>query len=397
MKVGILFDADIKNGGSYQMSINNLFLLKKNFIKEKINFIILAHKKHQLLDKLNINYNIIKLTLLDYIFIIFRNIFFVKYLIKNFNFISVFEKKLQKKNISLIIFFFTSYKAFLLTKVNFISTVLDVCHRDFPNFKEVSGKVFFFREYLNKKILPLSSLIMTESDSLKSKIVKFYKLNLDKIISIPNMPSKLMFYEKNIYLKKIKNKFNITSDFYFYPAQFWRHKNHKIILDAVKKLKDRKINVNFVFCGRDKGNLEFIKNKILEFKINENIKILNYVTDKEVFALYKISKALIMPTYFGPTNIPPVEAWSLDVPVAYSSYLSDHGRNAALYFHPDSSDELVEVLLKLQIGPIRKKLILNGRKRLKEICNKNISGHNLLIDNIKKVGAESKRFFEELN
>ena len=138
-------------------------------------------------------------------------------------------------------------------------------------------------------------------------------------------------------------------------------------------------------------------NKILEFKINENIKILNYVTDKEVFALYKISKALIMPTYFGPTNIPPVEAWSLDVPVAYSSYLSDHGRNAALYFHPDSSDELVEVLLKLQIGPIRKKLILNGRKRLKEICNNNIIGHNLLIDKIKNVGAESKRFLEELN
>ena len=90
MKVGILFDADIQNGGSYQMSINNLVVLKKNFIKEKINFIIFAHKKHQLLDKLNINYNIIKLTLLDYIFIIFRNVFFFKYLIKNFNLISVF-------------------------------------------------------------------------------------------------------------------------------------------------------------------------------------------------------------------------------------------------------------------------------------------------------------------
>jgi glycosyltransferase involved in cell wall biosynthesis len=384
MTIGILFDADIRNGGSYQMSINNLIILKKNFTKEKINFIIFVHKNHQVLDKLNINYNIIKLTLLDYIFIIFRNIYFIKYFIKKFNLLSIFEKKLQKKNISLIIFFFTSYKAFLLRKVNFISTVLDVCHRDFPNFKEVSGKVFFFREYLNKRILPLSFLIVTESDSLKSKIVKFYKLNLDKIISIPNVPSKLMFYGKNIYLKKIKNKFDITSNFYFYPAQFWCHKNHKIILNAVKKLKDRKINVNFVFCGRDKGNLEFIKNKILELKINENIKILNFVTDKEVFALYKISKALIMPTYFGPTNIPPVEAWSLNVPVAYSSFLTDHGRNAALYFHPDSSDELVEVLLKLQIGAIRKELILNGRKRLKEICNNNIAGNNLLIDKIKK-------------
>ena len=97
MTIGILFDADIRNGGSYQMSINNLVILKKNFIKEKINFIIFVHKKHQLLDKLNINYNIIKLTLLDYIFIIFRNIYFIKYLIKKFNLLSIFEKKLQKK------------------------------------------------------------------------------------------------------------------------------------------------------------------------------------------------------------------------------------------------------------------------------------------------------------
>ena len=52
MITGILFDAVRQNGGSYQMSINNLVVLKKNFIKEKINFIILAHKKHQLLDKL---------------------------------------------------------------------------------------------------------------------------------------------------------------------------------------------------------------------------------------------------------------------------------------------------------------------------------------------------------
>ena len=92
MTIGILFDADIRNGGSYQMSINNLVVLKKNFIKEKLNFIIFAHKKHQVLDKLNINYNIIKLTLLDYIFIIFRNIYFIEYFIKKFNLLSIFEK-----------------------------------------------------------------------------------------------------------------------------------------------------------------------------------------------------------------------------------------------------------------------------------------------------------------
>ena len=34
--------------------------------------------------------------------------------------------------------------------------------------------------------------------------------------------------------------------------------------------------------------------------------------------LYKNSLALVMPTYFGPTNIPPLEAFALGVPVLYS-------------------------------------------------------------------------------
>ena len=90
-----------------------------------------------------------------------------------------------------------------------------------------------------------------------------------------------------------------------------------------------------------------------------------------------------MPTYFGPTNIPPVEAWYLDVPVAYSSYLRQHGKEAALYFDPSSSDELVEVLLKLQKSSLRKKLIIKGRKRFKELVKDNLVGNKLLINKIK--------------
>ena len=384
MNVGILFDANINNGGSYQMSINNLLEFKKNFKRENLNLFIFAHRRETVLDRLNINYIIIKITFIDYVFIVFRNIFFINYLLKKLNCISNFEKKLLNNNINLIIFLFITHKAFLLKKINFISAILDTCHRDFKNFPEITKTTFFVREYLNKKILPMSTLIITESDLLKEKIVNFYKLNFDKIIAIPNLPSKLIFNHINISFDDIKKKFNITSDFYFYPAQFWYHKNHKIILEAIKKLKDKNVNVNFVFCGRDKGNLNFIKNRILQLGIIENVKILDYVTDKEIFALYKTCKALVMPTYFGPTNIPPVEAWSLDVPVVYSSYLRQHGKDAALYFDPSSSDELVEVLFQLQKLSVREKLIINGRIRLQELVEHNIAGNQLLANKIKE-------------
>jgi glycosyltransferase involved in cell wall biosynthesis len=367
------------------MSINNLLQFKKNFIKENLDFVIFAHKRDTTLDKLKIDYNIIELSLFDYLFIFFRNINFINYLINRSHWVSNFEKKVLKRNISLFIFLFTSYKAFLLKKINFTSVVLDVCHREFKNFPEVRGKVFIVREYFNKKVLPLSSLVITESDILKNLINRFYNIDSNKVISIPNIPSKLMFYDKKKTFNLIKKKFKIINDFYFYPAQFWYHKNHAIILEAIKKLKSINKNVNFIFCGRDKGNLQCIKNKILEYKITDNVKIFDYLTNEEVLFLYKRCKALIIPTYFGPTNVPPVEAWSLGVPVAYSSHLVNHGKNAALYFDPNSSNELVNVLLKLEISSLRKNLILKGRKRFKQISRENLNGHKLFIKNIKSL------------
>ena len=385
MKVGLLFDADVKNGGSYQMSINNLLAFKKNFEKKNINFYVFTHENHVVLNQINIKYDIIKITLFDYIFILLKNIYIINCLINKFYLSSYFEKKLLKKNIHLIIFLFTSYKAFLLRRIKFTSTVLDVCHRDFQNFDEVKGKVFFFREYLNKKVLPLSSLVITESVELKKKIIKFYKINPDKIISIVNIPSKLICSNNKISSNMIKKKYNIKSDFYFYPAQFWSHKNHILLLKVAAKLKETKNNVNFVFCGRDKGTLSFIKKKILDFKIEKNIKILDYVPDNEIFALYSICKALIMPTYFGPTNIPPVEAWSINIPVIYSSLHKNHGKNAAIYFNPKSVTQLINAILKLNNKRISKKLINNGKKRLKVLISENIIGHNKYVNNVSKL------------
>ena len=60
MKKGILFDMIRENGGSFQMSVNNLITLTNNFKKKKIQFVILTQKKNLELKNLNLKYKIIK-------------------------------------------------------------------------------------------------------------------------------------------------------------------------------------------------------------------------------------------------------------------------------------------------------------------------------------------------
>jgi len=386
MTTGILFDAVRSNGGSYQMSINNLLTIIKNFKKKKIKYIVLTHKKDYGLRQLKIKYQIIQLSLWDFFFIFLKKILVLENFFNKFNLKSEFEKKLLKKKISLLIFFFTSWKSLLLKKIKFTATVLDTSHIDFKgkkNFKEISQVVFLVREYLNKRVLPKAYKIIVESEDLKKRIINLYKLNPNSIISIPNLPSTLL--KKKINIKKGNKKFNSFKNFYFYPAQFWEHKNHKIILEAVKKLKSKKKNIYFVFCGRDKGNLKYINEKIQEYGIEENIKIFNYLKDEELLMLYKQCKALIMPSFFGPTNIPPVEAWFLEVAVGYASLNRNHGKNAAIYFNPESTKQLISAILKLDSNNERKKLIKIGKKRYKEIKFENITNHEKFASEVKNL------------
>jgi glycosyltransferase involved in cell wall biosynthesis len=387
MKIAVLFDAQTKWGGSYQMSINNLLEIKDLAKKNNIELVVISHKKNSILDILKIDYEIIRFSAFDYLFLFFQKSFIFKLIINKFKILSIFEKKLIKNNIKFIVFLFTSYKALLLQKINFASTVLDTCHRDFPEFSESkSFQKFYFREYLNKNLLPLSSIIIVESEELKKKIIYFYQLNDDRIISIPNLPSKLLLDSQNIVnVNKVKEKYNLVDNFFFYPAQFWFHKNHLIILKALKKLNEKKKNIHFVFCGSNQGSLDFVKKKIDQYNINEYVKIFDYLPDDEVLALYKLSAGLVMPTYFGPTNIPPLEAWYLNIPVIYSSNLKNHGGDAALYFNPDSEEELIESLTKLEDQKIKEKLIFNGQKRIKELNIQRTNSLDLLLLRLKKL------------
>ena len=136
MKIAVLFDAQAKWGGSYQMSINNLLEIKDHSKKNNIELIVISHKKSSALDTIKIDYEIIRLSALDYLFLFFQKSFIFKLIINKFKILSIFEKKLIKKNIKFIVFLFTSYKALLLQKINFASNTrllllaFDICMTD---------------------------------------------------------------------------------------------------------------------------------------------------------------------------------------------------------------------------------------------------------------------------
>jgi hypothetical protein len=71
-----------------------------------------------------------------------------------------------------------------------------------------------------------------------------------------------------------------------------------------------------------------------------------------------------MPTYFGPNNVVPLEAWKLKKPLIYSLGLEIESTAGALLVNPDDYKDLANAILEVRDIQVRKKLIHQGQKAL---------------------------------
>ena len=65
------------------------------------------------------------------------------------------------------------------------------------------------------------------------------------------------------------------------------------------------------------GYKDKIKSYAKKLNIHNRLFLTGFIKDQELIALYKNAIALVMPTFFGPTNLPPLEAFNIGVPVIY--------------------------------------------------------------------------------
>jgi glycosyltransferase involved in cell wall biosynthesis len=174
-------------------------------------------------------------------------------------------------------------------------------------------------------------------------------------------------------LARVRTKYNLPPRYFFYPAQFWPHKNHAQILQAIKLLADQTgERVPVVFCGAYwtqimAQNFKDLMALALKLGIADRIRYLGPVPDEDMPALYTLSAALVMPTFFGPTNIPPLEAWHFGRPAIVSDVRGAREQNAeaSVLVDPRSPNALADAMQRVWTDQaFCAELISRGRQRL---------------------------------
>lgn len=184
---------------------------------------------------------------------------------------------------------------------------------------------------------------------------------------MPLSPAAWLNEAHAINTEDVLTKYQIDSGYFFYPAQFWSHKNHIRILEALLVLGQEGQCPIMVFAGGDKGNRKTVERFISRNNLAGQVKLLGFVPVEDMRGLYTGCRAVVMPTYFGPTNLPPLEAWMMGKPLIYSAHLHEQAGDAAILIDPDNANDLAEALKASMDDRICAELVEKGRKRFQEI------------------------------
>jgi glycosyltransferase involved in cell wall biosynthesis len=261
----------------------------------------------------------------------------------------------------------------------YVIAVHDLQHRLQPEFPEVSADgQAEGREYLFRNAIARATLVVADSEVGREDVLALYGdagATPDRVKVLPFVPPPYVLEAGHADGPAVRQRYGLPERYFFYPAQFWPHKNHARLVRALGLLREHGLDAAVVFSGGGAGSAirerthEELLRLVAELGLEGRVHDLGFVPAEDVAPLYRGAVALAMPTFFGPTNIPVLEAWALGCPVLTSDLrgIREQVGDAGLLVDPRSIESLADGMERLWAdGELRRELAERGRTRLAE-------------------------------
>lgn len=244
-----------------------------------------------------------------------------------------------------------------------VSTILDIQHEYYPQFFEPEEMNHRRKFYLDiaKKV----ERVVCISDYTKKTFCEKYNFPEDKAQTVYIAIQNRFKEEDNTILDRL----NIRGYTYItYPANFWEHKNHKLLLTAFGMYHVQDKDMKLVLTGNPLEQRKYFEDLLKAIGISENVIITGYLNNAELYSILKNAKGLIYPSLFEGFGIPIVEAMHLHKLIACSNLTSlpEIGCDEIYYFNPKRPDDIFEAICFLANNDMTEAMLLKYEEKLQE-------------------------------
>jgi len=256
--------------------------------------------------------------------------------------------KYYKINVLYSLMFRSNIINIFTSKMSNYHTIL--CEHAIPSKEQYNNKL---NNYLIKKFYKYSSKIVSVSNSVKNDLVLNYSIEEEKIETIYN-PIEIDQI-KALSIEKIETdieKFINSNYTVSFVGRIISMKNLQLVFNAILKLKQEKININFLIIGDGEYKQELLKlSKILN--IQDNILFIGW--QKNPYKYISKTQLFILPSLWESFGNVVIEAYTCGIAVLTSDAfalkeLSEMNLN--ITFKNDNIDDLISKLEKLYLQRI---------------------------------------------
>ena len=200
----------------------------------------------------------------------------------------------------------------------------DLQHLHFPeNFNPSDVEA---RNYLYGLSATLADAIIVSSDFVRNDLITQMHVPPSKVFTVPVtwdpmvVDSLVSFTEEHA-----KAQYQLPPIYALYPAQFWPHKNHVRLVQALRIVRDKMpaTDLKLVLTGyRGHAGWPRVEETIKSLGLESDVICLDHVPVEHLAGLYKGAVYCVMPSTFEASSYPVIEAQMLGVPAMCSNVTS---------------------------------------------------------------------------
>jgi glycosyltransferase involved in cell wall biosynthesis len=227
-----------------------------------------------------------------------------------------------------------------------------------PDFQHVRNPEFFSAHEIRRRdrwFTQLASMchrVIVSSEDARRDLVKF-RPSSERKARVLRFVSGLAAVPGDPGGQDILQRYGIEGPYFHLPNQFWIHKNHAVVIEALGVVRARGRSIRVVSTGnttdsRRPGHLQELLGRAVTLGCAEDFKVLGLLPYADLVGLMRSSMALINPSFFEGWSTTVEEAKSLGKTIILSD-IPVHREQApdyAYFFDPKSPMQLADCMIE---------------------------------------------------